>query len=117
MRKHATARGVWGHGPLEIFGNLEAMRLLLRPFLGQYDASRRPDSRACFTCMTFLPNASYSTGFGFPIVRLPHPLQMRLTRLIVRLEEGKVVGRLRRVLSHCSQPSRKFQHVTTEQWR
>ena len=30
--KHARARGVWGHAPPETFWNLEAMRLLLRPF-------------------------------------------------------------------------------------
>ena len=42
--KHATARGVWGNAPAENFLNLEAMRLLLRPFLGQNDAFRRPDA-------------------------------------------------------------------------
>ena len=45
MRKHATARVVWGHAPSGNFGNLEAMRLLLRPFLDQNDASRKPDDR------------------------------------------------------------------------
>ena len=45
MSKHATARGVWEHALPEKFWNLEAMRWLLRPFLGQYDASRRPDDR------------------------------------------------------------------------
>ena len=70
--------------------------------------------------LPFLPIASYSTGFGFPVVRLsrkPHPSQMRLARLLVRLEEGKVVADseefFRTVCSH----SPKFQHVTTEQWR
>ena len=38
-------RGIWGHAPPEMFWNLEAMRLLLRPFLGQYNASWRPDDR------------------------------------------------------------------------
>ena len=33
-------RGAWGHAPPEKLGT---MRLLLRPFLGQYDAFRRPD--------------------------------------------------------------------------
>ena len=64
----------------------------------------------------YLPIVLYSNGFGFPIVRVsckPHPLQMKLVRLIVRLEEWKaVVGRLRRILSHCLQPSCKIQHVT-----
>ena len=48
MRKHATARGVWGHAPPETFLNLEAMRLLLRQFLGQNDASRRPGDRVLY---------------------------------------------------------------------
>ena len=37
------ARGCRGMLPPEKFGNLGAMRLLLRQFLGQYNASRRPD--------------------------------------------------------------------------
>ena len=45
MRKHTTARGVWGYSPPETVWNLEVMGLLLRPFLGQYDAFRRPDDR------------------------------------------------------------------------
>ena len=45
MRKHATARGVCGYAPPGNFCNLKAMRLLLRPFMGQYDASQRPDDR------------------------------------------------------------------------
>ena len=60
--------------------------------------------------------ASYSTGFGFPIVR--NSLISQVTPFIdeacettlVRLEERKLLeGRLGRVLSHCLQPSRKFQ--------
>ena len=43
VHKHATARGGWGHAPLENFWNLEAKRLPLRPFLGQCNAPRRPD--------------------------------------------------------------------------
>ena len=35
-------RGVWRHAPPE---NLGAMRLLLKPFLNQYDAPWRPDDR------------------------------------------------------------------------
>ena len=50
MQKHATARGVWGHAPPENFWNLEALRLLLRPFLSQYDASWRPDDRVSDVC-------------------------------------------------------------------
>ena len=37
--------GSGGMPPQKIFWNLEAMGLLLRPFLGQNDASRRPDDR------------------------------------------------------------------------
>ena len=46
--------------------------------------------------LPFPPFASYSTAFGFLIVHLSHkahPSQMRFARLIVRLEEWKVVGR------------------------
>ena len=48
--------GVWGHA--------EAMRLLLGSFLGQYNASPRPDNRV--SQLPFLPIASYNTSFGFP---------------------------------------------------
>ena len=69
MHKHTTGRRVWGHALPENFWNLEAMRLLLRQFLGQYDASRRPDDRVhMYEYLPFLPIASYNTGFGFPIV-------------------------------------------------
>ena len=44
MRKHATVRGVGGMFQENLW-NLEAMRLLLRPVLGQYDASWRPAFR------------------------------------------------------------------------
>ena len=46
MHKHAMARGVGEGGwfPRK-FWNLEPMRLHLRPFLGKYNASRRPDNR------------------------------------------------------------------------
>ena len=50
-------------------------------------------------CLPFLHIALHNTGFGFPIIHKshkPHPLQMRFERLIVRLEEWKVVGRLGR---------------------
>ena len=43
MRKHAIARMVWGNAPQEDAQNLVAMRLLLRAFLGQNNASRWPD--------------------------------------------------------------------------
>ena len=49
---HTTARAVWGHAPLEIFGNLEAMKLLLIPFLGGNCACRRPDDRVSLTKMS-----------------------------------------------------------------
>ena len=43
-------RGAWGHAPPGKFWNLGAMRLLLRPILGQYDASRRPNDRVSHEC-------------------------------------------------------------------
>ena len=52
--------------------------------------------------LPLLPIASYSTGFGFPIIHLsrkPHPSQMRLMWLIIRLQERKVVGRKTRKTS------------------
>ena len=33
MRKHAHARGVWGHAPPEMKKKLGALRSLLRPYL------------------------------------------------------------------------------------
>ena len=41
---------MWGHAPPEKVWNLEALRLLLRLLLGQYDASRRPDDRVSDVC-------------------------------------------------------------------
>ena len=64
MCKHATARGVWGHAPPENFWNLEAMKLLLRPFLGQNNASRRPETEFYMhEHLPFLPVAPYSTAW------------------------------------------------------
>ena len=71
VRKHTTARGFWGQAPPEhfYFRNLEAMRLLLRPFWGQNDAYWKPDDR-------FLQHAGLltlrhsSTSFGFPVIYL-----------------------------------------------
>ena len=61
--------GSGGMPPPDNFWNLEAMRLLLRPFLGQNDASRRQS----FTCMNIYPFCPLRHialhGFGFPIVR------------------------------------------------
>ena len=47
------------------------MRLLLRPFLGQNDASRRPDDRVLHAWISTISArcAAYSTGYGFLIVR------------------------------------------------
>ena len=53
----------------EIFGVLEAMRLLLpKTFLGQCDASWRPDDRVSYMheYLTFLPIVLYSIVFAFP---------------------------------------------------
>ena len=48
-----------------------------------------------------------------PLSRKLHPSQMRLARIIFTwINRKSLEGRLRRVLSHCSQSSCKFQHVT-----
>ena len=80
---------VWGHASPENFWNLEAMRLPLRPFLSQCDAPQSPDHSLI----------SQATPFA------DEPCET----IIVHLEEQKDVGR---VLSHCLQPSHKFQHVS-----
>ena len=86
--------------------------------MGQYDVSRRSDNRlshvwiSTFSAHCVIVIQSYTAlVLTFPIVRLfckPHPSQMRLARLIARLEEQLKLleGRLGRVLSHCSPPSR-----------
>ena len=81
-------RGVWGLA-LPKNWNLEAKRLPLIPFLGQCDALQRPDRSLISQATPFADDACET--------------------IVVHLEEQKGVGR---VLSHCSQPSRKFQHVT-----
>ena len=70
--------GGWSSGK---FWNLEIMTLHLRPFLGKYDASRRPDDMAEFHMyeyLLFLPIASYSNSSAFRLSRKPHPSKMRL---------------------------------------
>ena len=83
MVKRTTARGC---APPENFWNLEALRLLLRPFLHEpIYAAWKPDNRVhMWQYLPFLPIASYNISFGFPIVHYsckPHPSQMRLVRL------------------------------------
>ena len=75
--------------PAENFWNLEAKRLLLRPFLDHFDAPQRPDRLLISQATTFADEACET--------------------IIIRLEERKGAGR---VLSHCLQPSRKLQHFT-----
>ena len=57
-----TVGGSGGMVPQKILG---AMRLLLRPILGQYDASRRSTTE--FHTNVILPIALYTNGVGFPI--------------------------------------------------
>ena len=69
----------------------------------------------------WLPIASYSTSFGFQIIcwsRKPHPSQMRLARLqSFAWKNGKLLeGSLRRALSYCLQPFRKFQGCQVCGW-
>ena len=77
--------GVGWHAPQKIFGIFEAMRLILRQFLSQNDASQQPDDRVVYAS------------------------QMRLARLIVCLEGRKDSEE---ILLHRSQPFRKIQHAT-----
>ena len=81
-----------------------------------YDASWSPDD--IFTCMNIYPfcplrRTPLVSAFwsGSLISQKPHLSQVRLDRLLVR---RKLVGRKTHgtVLSHCSQPSHKFQHGT-----
>ena len=73
----------------ENFWNLKTKRLPLRPFLGQCNAPQRPDCSQISQATLFTDETCET--------------------IIVHLEEWKGVGK---VLSHCSQPSHKFQHVT-----
>ena len=41
MHKHATARGCGGMLSKEIYGNLKAMRMLLRPFFGLFEVQTK----------------------------------------------------------------------------
>ena len=63
---------------------LGAMRLLLRPLLGPYDAPWRLDDKS-FTCMNVYPFCPLRRRTvlvsAFHSSRNPHPLQMRLVRL------------------------------------
>ena len=47
-----TVLGMW-HAPLETFLEFRGMKLLMRPFLAQYDAIQSPDDS--FTCMNIYP--------------------------------------------------------------
>ena len=128
------------------------MRLLLRPFLGQYDASRRPDDRVSHECHSphwvvhsggrtesrlsarsvrvrrtkIGPNPPVPPPLVVPpmvsafrscslIGRKRHPSQMKPNCPIVRTEScgRKTCGT---VLSHSSQPSRKFQQLRGVAW-
>ena len=68
-----------------------------------------------FHMNVILPIASYSTGCGFPIQFAYRPkatpFASETNRSLVRTEScwKEDCGT---VLSHCSQPSRKFQHCT-----
>ena len=123
-------RGIWGHAPPGKFLNLGA-RLLLRPILGQYDASRRPND-SVFLINAILPIALYTTGVSFPIqfaYRLKAtPFAGEACETNCSPVRTKSCWKTRgTVLLHCSQPSCKFQHgtyvfrgvvwVSAKQWR
>ena len=80
--------------------------------------------RTEFHMNAILPIVSYTTGVGFPIQFAYRPKatpsfrRWGLQDYSFSCKNRKVVGRKTRVtvLSHCSQPSRKFQHGTCVLW-
>ena len=103
--------GFWEHAPPGKFWNLGAMRLLLRPLLGQYDASRRPNNRVLHEYHSAHCIVHQWCRLSDPVClsAKSHTLRRKLTRLIVRTEScWKTHGT---VLLHCS-PFHKFQHGT-----
>ena len=85
------------------------MRLLLRPFLGQTNAFRRPGNRVSHAWTSTL-SARCAIWRWFQISN--RLLISQATPFVDCLEERKIVGRLG--LLHCSQPSCiMLQHVTT----
>ena len=100
------------HAPPEKICNLGAMRLLLRPYLGQYDAFRRPDDRVSHECHS--AHCVVLRWCRFPIQSTYRPKatpfagkDCEINRSLVRTKScWKTRGT---VLSHCAQSSRKFQ--------
>ena len=105
-------RGVWGHAPPGKFWNLGAMRLFLRPILGQYDASRRPNNRVSHDghCVVHQWCRLSDPVFYWPKATPFAGEACETNHSLVRTEScWKTHGT---VLLHCSQPSRKFRHCT-----
>ena len=97
MRKHATARGVGGMPPprkfLEFRGYEIASETIFGPKRCFSEARRQSSIR--MNSYPFCPLRQIA-AFHSLISQAIYPSQMRLVRLIVRLEEQKVVGRLGR---------------------
>ena len=89
---------VWsGHVPsayVSRYAHLEAMRLLLKPVLGQYDASQRPDVLAFQSFTNLASHAPFADGACDTII---------VNR---KCFEGKT---WKTFFLHCSQSSHKFQ--------
>ena len=93
------------------------MRLLLRQFLGQYDdASRRPDDRVSHECpsvlhqwcqLVWLRQTRCRLSILFAYRPKAPPFADEANCKNGKLLEGRLAEQF---LSHCSQPSRKFQH-------
>ena len=81
-------RGVWGHALPGKILNLGAMRLLLRPILGQYDASWRPNDRVSHECHSAHCVVHHWCRLSDPVCLSAetHTLRRKLARLIVRTE-------------------------------
>ena len=100
---------VCGHALTENVWNSEAMKLLLGEFLGQHNASKRPDNS--FTCLNI-----------YPFCPLHHTaltwfLAFQLFAYLSNHTLGSTVScwkkKTRKLsFSYGSQPSRKLQHIT-----
>ena len=85
--------------------NLGAMRLLLKLFLGQYNASRRPDNRVSYVNIyPFCPlhcTPLVSVSINCSLITQAHLSQMRLVKLqsLAWKNEKLLEGRLGRVFT------------------
>ena len=114
MSNYATAREVWRHAPPSFptlkFLELSTVRLLLRPFSGQNNASQWPDNQVFHTHCTVQHQFWLSNCSLISQATLFVNEACEINCLLGRTEscwEGDTH-------LHCSQPSCKFQHVTSQ---